>query len=898
MKKPIVVSFKIGGALIAGVVIAIGFLQRDPWVTKRLERMLNDSLSKTIGLPVSMKLSHLDLLSGTMRLSSVVVASATGEWSVSCPSLAIHISWLSALRHRACAVDITLHEPQIVTAYGPKGWTLLEPIQAIATAPVEYPLFLRSCTFDRAAITATTKTMDIRGIYTGSTLFKPQIAATKLSVQQGALLYNKQQICKGAEGAIEVDVPSNDWNAYTLTAHVATDVITRFGPVKSTLFGRYSYDEGSCTWYPIDRSFIVHASNIHLEGDPRAHLKAEGPIQAFAPYATVPSWVQMVTGSCIIEADARLTHDDMVYEGIAALKDPGYAGWHVSVGSVPFKGSMHSAAGTIVLGEEVSKPIVTGSWQYDFDRAQFEISSSLAQKMELFQIKLLERTKGSLTYADGKTAARYSGAVSYPSGSQSSIEGSIASDGKEAHIKGMWGQAPYEFTLLLDPFKIRAGQGLYNRRSNGKKRFELHEQNDTIHAKVDFDFLKEIARSLKLDGGYSVSGQANVATKATFSSGRPRLELALTDGAIKLPLKHNVLQSVAGVVEYDRVRRRITVTDLAIGLYKGTLSSSSAYFDFTAAGALSYAYVPLRCSQLLVSVDKSFTGTFSGYVVAYYRQGRWMCQGSLTLDKAQLRSNLLSSQVQQDLLMQSAPWTNTIDLALQLQTRGPLVVKTPFFQTHAHIKGTLTGTAAKPSVSATIELSDGSFAFPYKPLYITAGKLFLSPQQPNDPLIELTAKNKIKKYTITMHVSGSILQPKISFDSSPHVPEESILTLLVSGSDGPLASAMPNIIMSQVENVLFGSDDKLTRAQQFFKNLLKPLKNVRLVPTLDEEKGIKGSIEVDFNDRLRAKAKNALDLSDETQLEVEYSLSDDMTVKAVRDEKGALGGELEMRWKF
>ena len=63
--------------------------------------------------------------------------------------------------------------------------------------------------------------------------------------------------------------------------------------------------------------------------------------------------------------------------------------------------------------------------------------------------------------------------------------------------------------------------------------------------------------------------------------------------------------------------------------------------------------------------------------------------------------------------------------------------------------------------------------------------------------------------------------------------------------------------------------EKLTKAQQFFKGLLKPLKNVRLLPTISEEgKGIKGAIEVDINDRLRAKAQNSLDLSDETNLKL------------------------------
>ena len=128
--------------------------------------------------------------------------------------------------------------------------------------------------------------------------------------------------------------------------------------------------------------------------------------------------------------------------------------------------------------------------------------------------------------------------------------------------------------------------------------------------------------------------------------------------------------------------------------------------------------------------------------------------------------------------------------------------------------------------------------------------------------------------------------------------KENIITLLFTGSeDGPFYMVMPSIVMMHVESLLFGSNETSSKAQQFFKTLLKPFKNVRFVPS-GEGKNLQGTLEVDFTDRLRAKAQNNVKLSEDTSFEVEYSLSDDMTVKAVRDETGALGGELEMRWKF
>ncbi len=299
-----------------------------------------------------------------------------------------------------------------------------------------------------------------------------------------------------------------------------------------------------------------------------------------------------------------------------------------------------------------------------------------------------------------------------------------------------------------------------------------------------------------------------------------------------------------------------------------------------------------------MTLQKDFFGLFSGGLTLGYDQKRWRLAGSVSLDKGQLKSNVLSSQVQHNLWRSGA---NDVDLDVHLTTHYPIAVKSSMLQTQAHIATRVTGTIAQPKLAGVIDLQQGSFAFPYKPLYITSGKLFLHEHEPDDFAVELVAKNTLKKYTITMRVTGSLHYPKISFESSPSLPEENILMLLLSGSEeGPLYLAVPGILMMQLEGLLFGSDDTLSKAQQFFQKLLKPLKNVRIIPTLrdQEGKGLQGGIEIDINDRLRAKAHSNLSATEDTQFEVEYALSDDMSLKAVRDEKGSIGGEIEMKWKF
>jgi len=39
-------------------------------------------------------------------------------------------------------------------------------------------------------------------------------------------------------------------------------------------------------------------------------------------------------------------------------------------------------------------------------------------------------------------------------------------------------------------------------------------------------------------------------------------------------------------------------------------------------------------------------------------------------------------------------------------------------------------------------------------------------------------------------------------------------------------------------------------------------------------------------------------LTEDTKFELEYFFSDDITLRAIRDERRDIGGEVELRWKF
>ncbi len=427
--------------------------------------------------------------------------------------------------------------------------------------------------------------------------------------------------------------------------------------------------------------------------------------------------------------------------------------------------------------------------------------------------------------------------------------------------------------------------------------------DNTIKIMVTWSFVQELMRYW---AGIAVPGQGIVTLLGNYTGSGYTGTLELSKANIKLPYVYNLINHAMLSFCADFSKKLLTLRDITLDLYKGKLSVSQADLLFSPTGTLVYAHMPCMLSNCFISAKKQFFGLISGAVTLVYNlYGSSFVQGDIILERSHLQGNLLSSKVHQDLMGTfSVPpdYKQDISLNVHIITRHLLEVKAPFLQTNARIDVMCKGALFNPEISGLIELADGTFLFPYKPLYIKMGKIYLTPHQLNNPTVELIAKNTLKKYTITMHITGSALHPKIAFDAWPSLQEEQIITLLLAGSEeGSLSLAMPSMVMRQLENLVFGAEHP-SSLQHYLKALCKPFKHVRITPSLSDQtaegRGVQGSVEIDINDRLRAKVRNNLQLSDITQLEVEYMLSDDVSVKALKDEQGNVGGELEMKWKL
>lgn len=168
-------------------------------------------------------------------------------------------------------------------------------------------------------------------------------------------------------------------------------------------------------------------------------------------------------------------------------------------------------------------------------------------------------------------------------------------------------------------------------------------------------------------------------------------------------------------------------------------------------------------------------------------------------------------------------------------------------------------------------------------------------------MINLLAKNRIKKYLVSLSVAGPLQQPTIFLESNPALNEEQIIALLFAGSETVnLKADLPIIIMQNLHKLIFGDRQALPPAQRFFKKLTTPLKYVQITPNFTDQSGrggIRGTISVDINKQLHAEIQKNFTMQDDFAFQLEYFLSDDFNVKAIKDARGDIGTELELVYR-
>ena len=908
---------KIFFALVLGFLGTIFFAQYDSWTHKKIEQLFSNIAQKYLGGHFSCVVQSVSFFSPSLVLQDLEMKSIeSDDWSWRCKKCEVHCSWIQLLLKGVMDQYVVIDTFECRSRVE-KSRLLIEPhIMAMTQKSfLPFDVELKSMVFKNSQFQAYDDcyNVDVALFFNSSSLRVGKQIKTTMFVGDGHVAYNKNKYIENIATDIFLMTQfCEKADTYEIAAQVAgTCSLSQMGDQGGC------YIAGSCKG---DRArFSIHNAYNSLAIDPIIITEKELRINAHFPLSYVVQcfagsvYDQMIDGTiqCSIKMskNAEQTIDGQLVVENMKLGDQ----YLCDTGKVSFfcRGDDWKMRLGMSRYNQECKGI--GYWNQMTHQGEFNIKNVTDLSSKLFAYWRIKphNFHAHITVddtviigsCDTTTTHTLNDIVHKSNVSFSYYQGLFKGDGyiDENHCS---------VAVSVDP-KFALHHCVYKDK-DGKPLIMLEETDDKgkLVGSIAFPFIRSLINSTMK---YDVQGEGKLNVAATVSPTEIVADVVLDEATIRLPQTYNFIDGFKTHLNYNISDRSAVLEDINLSLYTGNLNCLRACFNFDTNGALIFAHAPCIVNGCLLNIKKDLFAIVSGTILfSKSLQSAARVDGHILIDKSQLKENLFSGVIQKQLLSSTHSAFAVPDMPLGydvlIETKSPIVVDTGFLQTNAHLNmrvyndtsGADRKNLGDGRVAGTLTLHAGTLNFPYKPLYISKGVITFYPDQLFDPAIELFARNKIKKYDVSLHVEGSLLNHHIILDSTPVLSEEQIVGLLLVGAEEhSLNSMMPALIVQNLKSLIF-SNNQLSFFDKYFKPLLGSF-NINLVPSFTDQTGrggLRGALEITVDDRWRAVIQKNFSLTEDTKFELEFLLSDDITLRAIRDERRDLGGEVEMRWKF
>ena len=427
---------------------------------------------------------------------------------------------------------------------------------------------------------------------------------------------------------------------------------------------------------------------------------------------------------------------------------------------------------------------------------------------------------------------------------------------------------------------------------------------------IDSDFVKQFLpsgyRRLFLTNKLKFDFEVSQNSFNSFSG-----KIGFKDGAFYIPNSFNLIENFNLNFFINLSSKEIKFEKIHIDFHKGDCLCDSAILKLDDDFSLLEAYAPFKVNDLLINIERDFYGFTSGRLLIQKKCGDFLTlDGNLNLIKSVIKNNFISNGF-------AADETSYIDLLdsekvllrtnINIRSDSPVKISTDFLKAEACVDINMKNINFKNGASyhqflGGISLERGELKFLHNKLYIEEGKIEFMPNRLGDVSINLTAKNKIKKYFIIMKINGSLHNMSYSFESSPYLTEERILALLMAGSENAdFQTDIPALLLQNLNNWVTENKNVLLKTKKFFRKITLPFKYIQITPDFSDQSGrggVKGVVSIALDKQFHAKIQKNFNLQEDFAFQIEYFLSDDINLKFVKDQRGDLGSEVEFRFKF
>jgi hypothetical protein len=899
-------------ALVLGIIGTIFFAQYDSWTHQKIQQLFEKVAEKYLGGHFSCSVQSVNFFSPSLVLQDLEMKSVDADaWSWQCKKCEVHCSWIQLLLKGIMEQHVMIDGFECRSRIENSHLAVESHVMAMLQKSfLPFDVELKSMVFKNAYFEAHDDLYNVDGAlsFNSSSLRMGSQIKTTLFVGDGHVAYKKNKYIENiATDFFVLTEFCEKTGAYDISAQVAgTCALSQMGECGSCyVAGSWKGDRGR---------FSVRNAYNSLTIDPiiitekEVRVNARFPLsyaaQCVADSADSHSINGTVHCSMKINKDAEQSVDgQLVVEDVTMNEQ-----YICDSGKIAFTRCGENWKMRLGITRYNQECKGMGYWNHATSKGEFNLKNSTdlsSKKFPYWRVK--SNSFGAHVTVDNDVVTgscdavathTLSNAVHTIITSLSYIQGLVNVDGciDESHFSAALSLHP-QFALHHCTYKDKDNKPLITLQ-------EVYDQKKLVGS-IAFPFVRSLINSTMQ---YDVQGEGALDVIATVSPTKIVADVALSEATIRLPQTYNFIDGFKAHFVYNITDRSAIFEDINLSLYTGNINCLRANFHFDSNGALIFAHAPCILNGCLLNIKKDLFTIVSGNILFSKSMNiDSRIDGHILIEKSQLKENLFSGIIQKQLLSYThsaftVPDT-PLDYDLVIETRSPIVVDTGFLQTNAHVNVRVYKDKLRFSdgrVSGSIALHAGTLNFPYKPLYISKGVITFYPDQLFDPTIELSARNKIKKYDVSLQVDGSLLNHHIALDATPVLSEEQIVGLLLVGAEEhSLNSMMPALIVQNLKNLIF-SNNQLSFFDKYFKPLLGSF-NINLVPSFTDQTGrggLRGALEINVDDRWRAVIQKNFSLTEDTKFELEFLLSDDITLRAIRDERRDLGGEVEMRWKF
>lgn len=885
-----------------GVAGSLLYLSQDPRCIDAVYRKITMVLERDYGIHFTGTVSSLSLLKASVTFKDVTVHSLSDHqaWSVAIKKTTFSLLPLRYVATKKIGMTIDVEGSSLSSEVVHQKIVLLEALKKFFSKPASLPLQCERCEWVDTVVNLFEKDreLEVSSLFDVSFNRVDDTYQGSCVVKGGTFSSFNKKIMADVLGTVAFTFSQKSSREFSLLPELSCTLpLFLERGEKCYARGKWENSGGVFTAYSDAHSLQHVTLSVQEQKDHTFFMHTSGSVSlaACTHVLKLPSFAPLV-GRVTFEVEGLL---GKALQGSVTLEENRLAGWSIDFLKTSFEWDPENLKGSMVYAQKNER--LEGEWVWDSLAQQIRFSITNSTPFSLFATKWYLPEKQ--TVIKGALSPSLEGIIKYQlSCEQQKTErlfkshGTIRCKGSEFLAKGavLAGDSLYHWEALNSPFSLTV---LDERKESETPIVKVRHNHSQTSARVDLSLVQNLLRDY---AQISFLGKGVLEMQGAWSGSELQGSLTLKDGIVRLPSVYNFIHTIQSQFSCNFLKRALSFTHVKIALQKGTIESAALRVGYDPVAQGIWAHLPVVVTDCFINWHKDLYLLFSGaFIAKKIPESRLTVNGFLVLDRSQLKENIFSQKTQRLLI---DGWSNPtsekkVDASFFITTRSPLAVKTDQLETHASLALVLKSGSDQAELEGAITLQGGAIHFPAHSLSIVKGKIIFTREQSHDPFLELTAQARIKKYLITLSIGGTAQEPHLVFDSIPSLSEEQIMMLLIAGSEEEsLNIVVPALIMRNIENVIFGSSYRSRH-----DSWLEPLKRIKFVPRFTDQTGrggFRGALEIEVSKRLRAIIEKNFSLTEDVAFEVEYLVTDDVSVRASYDERGDVGAEVEMRFKF